>query len=110
MQIPFSFYFGTDATVFSDSLSPHKDFDFGTWDKVPADCAQKIGGGWWYNNMCDPAVSSNLNGIYRRCGGETEANIHWGRLVPVLAEDSAPTSAEMKIRPVDFFFNFQTNK
>ncbi|XP_022802648.1 angiopoietin-related protein 7-like [Stylophora pistillata] len=93
----------TSETVSSDSLSPHKDFDFGTWDKYSADCAPKTGGGWWHGNSCDQAISSNLNGIYPRCGSEAKADIHWGGLVPGIAKGSAPTSTEMKIRPVDFF-------
>ena len=30
----------------SDSLVPHRDFVFGTWDRDPAGCALKSGGGW----------------------------------------------------------------
>nr|XP_058957538.1 angiopoietin-related protein 7-like [Pocillopora verrucosa] len=91
-----------DATVSNDSLGPHKGFVFGTWDKVPAGCAQQIGGGWWYDSsITQCAVSSNLNGIYPRCGKETLAAIHWGYLGRS-AKRSAPTSTEMKIRPVEF--------
>ncbi|XP_022791060.1 angiopoietin-related protein 7-like [Stylophora pistillata] len=93
----------TNATVFSDSLSPHRDFAFGTWDRNSADCAQKRGGGWWYGNNSYCAILSNLNGIYPRCGNKTRADIHWGKLVSNSAESSAPTSTEMKIRSVDFF-------
>ena len=97
------FCFETDATVSSDSLGPHKGFVFGTWDKVPAGCAQKIGGGWWYDSsITECAVSSNLNGIYPRCGNETLAAIHWGKLDSTSAKRSTPKSTEMKIRPVEF--------
>ena len=48
-------------------------------------------------------LSSNLNGIYPRCRKETWADIHWRKLDPNKPERSAPTSTEMKIRPVDFF-------
>ena len=96
------FCFETDATVSNDSLGPHKGFIFGTWDKVPAGCAQQIGGGWWYDSsITQCAVSSNLNGIYPRCGKETLAAIHWGYLGRS-AKRSAPTSTEMKIKPVEF--------
>ena len=96
------FCFETDATVSNDSLGPHKGFGFGTWDKVHAGCTQKIGGGWWYDSsITECEVSSNLNGIYRRCGKGTLAAIHWGYL-DGSAENSAPASTEMKIRPVEF--------
>ena len=102
MRNLFLFCFETDATVSNDSLGPHKGFVFGTWDKVPAGCAQQIGGGWWYDSsITQCAVSSNLNGIYPRCGKETLAAIHWGYLERS-AKRSAPTSTEMKIRPVEF--------
>ncbi|XP_027043346.1 angiopoietin-related protein 7-like [Pocillopora damicornis] len=93
----------TNATVSSDSLNPHKDLIFGTWDRDPANCTQKRGGGWWYGSSSDCAVSSNLNGIYPHCRKETWADIHWRKLDPNKPERSAPTSTEMKIRPVDFF-------
>ena len=96
-------FFGTDATVSYDSLGPHRDLYFGTWDRDPANCAQNRGGGWWYGNNSDCAVWSNLNGIYRRCGNETRADIQWAKLVPTSAKGSAPSSTGMKIRPVDFF-------
>ena len=97
------FCFETDATVSNDSLGPHKDSSFGTWDKVPAGCTQKIGGGWWYDSsITECAVSSNLNGIYPRCGKETLAAIHWGKLDSTSAKRSTPKSTEMKIRPVEF--------
>ena len=105
----FSFFL-TDATVSSDSLNPHKDLIFGTWDRDPANCTLKRGGGWWYGSSSDCAVSSNLNGIYPRCRKETWADIHWKKLDPNKPERSAPTSTEMKIRPVDFFLNFLTAK
>ena len=102
MRIFFLFCFETDATVSNDSLGPHKGFVFGTWDKVPAGCAQKLGGGWWYDSsITECAVSSNLNGIYPRCGKETLAAIHWGYLERS-AKRSALTSTEMKIRPAEF--------
>ena len=72
-------------------------------DRDPVDCAQKRGGGWWYDNGSTCAVWSNLNGIYPRCGSKTSADIYWAKLVPSSAEGSAPSSTEMKIRPVDFF-------
>ena len=97
------FFFLTDATVSSDSLNPHKDLIFGTWDRDPANCTLKRGGGWWYGSSSDCAVSSNLNGIYPHCGKETWADIHWKKLDPNNPKGSAPTSTEMKIRPVDFF-------
>ena len=37
----FLFPLKTDASVSSDSLAPHKDFVYGSWDKVLADCASK---------------------------------------------------------------------
>nr|XP_058949837.1 ficolin-1-A-like [Pocillopora verrucosa] len=68
-----------NANVSNDSLGSHKGFVFGTWDKIPAGCAQQIGEGWWYDSsITQCAVSSNLNGIYPRCGKETLAAIHWG--------------------------------
>ena len=80
----------------------NKGFVVGTWDKIPAGCAQQIGEGWWYDSsITQCAVSSNLNGIYPRCGKETLAAIHWGYLGRS-AKRSAPTSTEMKIRPVEF--------
>ncbi|CAH3162350.1 unnamed protein product, partial [Pocillopora meandrina] len=92
-----------DATVSNDSLGPHKGSGFGTWDKVPAGCTQKIGGGWWYDrSITKCAILSNLNGIYPRCGKETSAAIHWGYLDSRSPKRSAPTSTEMKIRPVEF--------
>nr|XP_058956427.1 angiopoietin-related protein 7-like [Pocillopora verrucosa] len=92
-----------NASVSSDSLGPLRDHNFGTWDKVPADCAQNKGGGWWYDNSsAECAVWSNLNGVYPRCGKETLAAIHWGNLDSTSAKRSAPTSTEMKIRPVEF--------
>ena len=87
---------------FFDSLYPHKDLIFGTWDRDPAYCAQKRGGGWWYGNSSACAVWSNLNGIYPHCRKETWADIHWGKLDPNSPAGSAPTSTEMKIRLVDF--------
>ena len=42
-------YRGTDVTVLFDSLIPHRDLIFGTWNRDPANCAQKGGGGWWYS-------------------------------------------------------------
>ena len=60
MRISFVLY-RKDAIVSSDSLSPHRDLGFGTWDKVPADFSQNIGGGWWYDNSsAECAVRSNL--------------------------------------------------
>nr|XP_058972601.1 angiopoietin-related protein 7-like isoform X2 [Pocillopora verrucosa] len=93
----------TNSTVSSDSLNPHKDLIFGTWDRDPAHCAQKRGGGWWYGNSSACAVWSNLNGIYPHCRKETWADIHWGKLDPNSPAGSAPISTEMKIRPVDLF-------
>ncbi|XP_027059596.1 angiopoietin-related protein 7-like [Pocillopora damicornis] len=96
----------TDATVSYDSLNPHKDFIFGTWDRDAANCTLKRGGGWWYGSSSDCAVSSNLNGIYPHCGNKTLANIHWDQLDQNSPEGSTPTSTEMKIRPADFFKTF----
>ena len=97
------FCFETDATVSCDTLGPLRDLVFGAWDEVPADCAQNRGGGWCNdNNSAECAVHSNLNGIYPRCGKETLAAIHWRNLDSTSAERSAPTSTEMKIRPVEF--------
>ena len=64
---------------------------------------EKRGGGWWYGRSNDCAVWSNLNGIYPYCRKETWADIHWKNLDPNNPKGSAPTSTEMKIRPVDFF-------
>ena len=99
----FFFSFQGDATVSSDSLNPHKDLNFGTWDRDPANCTLKRGGGWWFGRSSDCAVSSNLNGIYPHCQKETWADIHWRELDPNNPKGNAPTSTEMKIRPVDFF-------
>ena len=93
--------FRKDAIVSSDSFGPHRDLGFGTWDKVPADFSQNIGGGWWYDNSsAECAVRSNLNGIYPRCGKETLAAIHWGHLDSTCAGRSASTSTGMKMRPI----------
>lgn len=54
----------TNATVSSDYLNPQEDLKFGTWDRDPANCAQKRGGGWWYGSSSACAVWSNLNGMY----------------------------------------------
>lgn len=104
IMLLFFFSFGTDATVCPDSLSQHNNFDFGIWERGPADRVQKRGVGWWYDEDRENAVHSNLNGIYPLCGSETAADIHWGHLAPKRgAVGSAPKSSEMKIRPVDFF-------
>ncbi|XP_022799949.1 ficolin-2-like isoform X1 [Stylophora pistillata] len=86
---------------FLDSLGPHRGSAFGTWDSGPAYCGQERGGGWWYRSC---SVSSNLNGIYSRCGNVTIGNIFWSSLGPRprSAAITAPTSTEMKIRPVGF--------
>lgn len=84
---------------FLDSLGRHRGSAFGTWDRDPADHGQERGGGWWYRSR---SASSNLNGIYSRCGKVTIGNIFWSRLDPRSAAITAPTSTEMKIRPVDF--------
>ncbi|RMX46499.1 hypothetical protein pdam_00020510, partial [Pocillopora damicornis] len=91
-----------NATVSSDSLTPHKDLNFGSWDRDPANCPLKRGGGWWYGRSSNCAVSSNLNGIYPHCRKETWADIFWKELDPNSPKGNAPTSTEMKIRPVDF--------
>ena len=96
------FCFETDATVSFDSLGPHRNLVFGTWDREPVNCAQRSGRGWWYGNSIKCAVLSNLNGIYPRCGRNTSAEIHWAKLDLTSAKDNAPSSTEMKIRPVDF--------
>ncbi|RMX49526.1 hypothetical protein pdam_00021166, partial [Pocillopora damicornis] len=96
------FGIGTETAKYSLNLGKIIGFGFGTWDKVHAGCTQKIGGGWWYDSsITECEVSSNLNGIYRRCGKGTLAAIHWGYL-DGSAENSAPASTEMKIRPVEF--------
>ncbi|PFX17476.1 Fibroleukin [Stylophora pistillata] len=92
----------SSATV-KDSLSIHNGMLFGTWDRLPADrdCALRLGGGWWYlyfDKYC--TVSSNLNGIYPHRG--SNSRIHWANLNSE-AKNNNPRSAEMKIRPVDFF-------
>ena len=97
------YYLDPNIMEFFDSLNPHKDLNFGTWDRDPANCTQKRGGGWWYGRSSKCAVSSNLNGIYPHCRNETWADIHWRELDPNNPKGNAPTSTEMKIRPVDFF-------
>ncbi|XP_058959423.2 angiopoietin-related protein 7-like [Pocillopora verrucosa] len=92
----------TNATVSSDSLGPHRNLVFGTWDRDPVDCAERGGRGWWYGNGIKCTDLSNLNGIYPRCGRNTSAEIHWAELDQTSAKGSAPSSTEMKIRPVDF--------
>ena len=97
------FCFETDATVSCDTLGPLRDLVFGAWDEVPADCAKNRGGGWCNdNNSAECAVHSNLEGIYPLFGKETLAAIHWRNLDSTSAERSAPTSTEIKIRPVEF--------
>ena len=83
-----------------DSLGRHRNLSFGTWDRDPHNCDQKIGGGWWYGNC---AVWSNLNGLY--FGNKTSRAIYWSML-GTIPEESIPKSAEMKIRPVDFVSSF----
>ncbi|XP_022803130.1 angiopoietin-related protein 7-like [Stylophora pistillata] len=92
----------TNTASATDPLGHHRYFVFGTWDRDPANCSQRRGGGWWYGNSSYCAVLSNLNGIYPRCGNETWANIYWGNLDKKSPKGNVPTSTEMKIRPVDF--------
>ena len=104
MLILFFFFFciETDETATFDSLGPHRNSAFGTWDRYPNGRDEKIGGGWWYRD-CDCAISSNLNGIY--FDDKTSPTIYWAHL-GVAPEESIPKSAEMKIRSVDFFSSF----
>ena len=97
----FWFVLFSDETVIIDSLGRHRNLSFGTWDRDPHNCDQKIGGGWWYGNC---AVWSNLNGLY--FGNKTSRAIYWSMLGNI-PEESIPKSAEMKIRPVDFVSSFQ---
>ena len=96
------FFFETDETATFDSFGPHRNQVFGTWDRYPHDCDEKRGGGWWYSDS-NCAVWSNLNGLY--FDNKTSRAIYWSKLSTV-PEESIPRSAEMKIRPVDFFSSF----
>ena len=96
------FCFETDETVTSDSFGLHRNFAFGTWDRYPHDCDEKIGGGWWYRDI-DCPILSNLNGIY--FDNKTSRAFYWARL-GAAPEESFPKSAEMKIRSVDFYSSF----
>ena len=90
-----------DNNVKSDGLRHHTGFSFGTWDRDPAGpgCKTKKGGGWWYSKKCEEPLHSNLNGVYQLGrGGE----IYWANLDPEKASGSAPTTTEMKSRPVKF--------
>ena len=96
------FFFETDETAIFDSFGPHRNQVFGTWDRYPHDCDEKRGGGWWYSDS-NCAVWSNLKGLY--FDNKTSRAIYWSKLSTV-PEESIPRSAEMKIRPVDFFSSF----
>ncbi|XP_022798563.1 uncharacterized protein LOC111336692 [Stylophora pistillata] len=92
---------GFDNNVKSDGLRHHTGISFGTWDRDPAGpgCVTKKGGGWWYSKDCEEPLHSNLNGVYQLGrGGE----IYWANLHPEIASGSAPTTTEMKSRPVKF--------
>ncbi|PFX12562.1 angiopoietin-related protein 1-like [Stylophora pistillata] len=83
----------------SDSLSIHNGSSFYTWDRLSANsCPSKSEGGWWYNATIFCGCS-NLNGIYRHRG--LNPSIRWAGLTSK-AEDTAPRTTEMKIRPVNF--------
>ncbi|XP_022808380.1 tenascin-N-like [Stylophora pistillata] len=92
---------GFDNSVIHDGLTHHKGLSFGTWDRDPAGpgCVVKKGGGWWYSRKnCGKPLHSNLNGVYQLDrGGE----IYWANLDPKMANGSAPTTTEMKIRPAN---------
>ena len=92
------FPFFLDKTVVEDSLSYHRGFKFGTFDKN--ECASREGGGWWYNKEC--AADSNLNAVYN-------GKISWGMLDPYYARGSDPKTTEMKIRPMNFSSNTFTH-
>ena len=55
--------------------------------------------GWWYT-YSNCAVWSNLNGLY--FDNKSSPAVYWSKL-RTIPEESIPKSAEMKIRPVDFF-------
>ena len=95
------FPFFLDKTVSKDSLSYHRGFEFGTFDKDILKCASKLGGGWWYNPK-ECVVDTNLNAVYNR-------KISWGMLDPNNANGSDPKTTEMKIRPMNFFSNTFTH-
>ena len=93
------FPFFLDKTVDDDSLSYHRGFEFGTFDKD--NCGSKYGGGWWYNpKKC--VFDSNLNAVYN-------GKIFWGKLDPDSAKRSNPKTTEMKIRPMNFSSNTFTH-
>ena len=85
----------------SDSLSYHRGFEFGTFDKDLLKCASEHGGGWWYAPKYGKCVvDSNLNAVYK---------ISWGMLDPANAKGSDPKTTEMKIRPMNFSSNTFTH-
>ena len=96
------FPFFLDKTVDGDSLSYHRGFKFGTFDKTFLKCASKYGGGWWYNPDNNCVVNSNLNAVYN-------SEISWGKLDPDSAKGSVPKTTEMKIRPMNFSSNTFTH-
>ena len=95
------FPFFLDKTVDDDSLSYHRGFEFGTFDKDFLKCASEHGGGWWYNPK-ECVVDSNLNAVYN-------GKILWGKLNPGNAKESDPKTTEMKIRPMNFSSNTFTH-
>ena len=95
------FPFILDKTVVEDSLSYHRGFEFGTFDKDLLKCASEHGGGWWYAPKYGKCVvDSNLNAVYK---------ISWGMLDPANAKGSDPKTTEMKIRPMNFSSNTFTH-
>ena len=95
------FPFFLDKTVDGDSLSYHRGFKFGTFDKDIYECASDLGGGWWYDpKKC--VVGSNLNAFYN-------SKISWGELDLGNAKGSVPKTTEMKIRPMNFSSNTFTH-
>ena len=101
------FPFFLDKTVDGYSLSYHRGFKFGTFDKDIHKCASDRGGGWWYNPNPNPSsykcvINSNLNAVYN-------SKIFWAKLDPDSAKGSVPKTTEMKIRPMNFSSNTFTH-
>ena len=89
--------FCLDKTANRDSRSRHNGSQFVTWDKVSA--CNKCIRGWWYNVNCASGQNSNFNGVYLR---GKEGRFHWSYLDLSHPYNSAPTTTEMKIRPVKY--------